>query len=91
MLALTGAFDSVSVIIRQTILQIFPPDHMRGRVAAVNGMFVSSSNEIGAFESGLMARLLGTVPSVGLGGVVTLIVVVYVYAKSKALLAVRIN
>ena len=91
MLALTGAFDSVSVIIRQTILQIFPPDHMRGRVAAVNGIFVSSSNEIGAFESGLAARLLGTVPSVLLGGAVTLIVVTYVYAKSKALLSVKLS
>lgn len=91
MLALTGAFDSVSVIIRQTILQIFPPDHMRGRVAAVNGIFVSSSNEIGAFESGLMARLLGTVPSVALGSVVTLVVVAYVYAKSKALFSVRLS
>lgn len=91
MLALTGAFDSVSVIIRQTILQIFPPDHMRGRVAAVNGIFVSSSNEIGAFESGLAARLFGTVPSVLLGGVVTLIVVSYVYVKSKALFAVKLT
>ncbi|GAB3991177.1 nickel resistance MFS transporter NreB [Spirosoma daeguense] len=91
MLALTGAFDSVSVIIRQTILQIFPPDHMRGRVAAVNGIFVSSSNEIGAFESGVLARLLGTVPSVALGGVVTLVVVTYIYTKSKALFAVRLS
>lgn len=91
MLGLTGAFDSVSVIIRQTILQIFPPDHMRGRVAAVNGIFISSSNEIGAFESGLLARLLGTVPSVALGGVVTLFVVGYVYAKSKELFAVRLS
>ena len=91
MLGLTGAFDSVSVIIRQTILQIFPPDHLRGRVAAVNGIFVSSSNEIGAFESGLAARLFGTVPSVLLGGVVTLVVLAYVYAKSKALLAVKLS
>ncbi|UFH53977.1 MFS transporter [Spirosoma sp. KNUC1025] len=91
MLGLTGAFDSVSVIIRQTILQIFPPDHMRGRVAAVNGIFVSSSNEIGAFESGLLARLLGTVPSVALGGVVTLLVVGYVYTRSKALFAVHLS
>ena len=91
MLALTGAFDSVSVIIRQTILQIFPPDHLRGRVAAVNGIFVSSSNEIGAFESGLAARLFGTVPSVLLGGAVTLVVLAYIYAKSKALLAVKLN
>lgn len=91
MLGLTGAFDSVSVIIRQTILQIFPPDHLRGRVAAVNGIFVSSSNEIGAFESGLAARLFGTVPSVLLGGAVTLVVLVYVYVKSKALLAVKLS
>lgn len=91
MLALTGAFDSVSVIIRQTVLQIFPPDHMRGRVAAVNGIFVSSSNEIGAFESGLAARLFGTVPSVMLGGVVTLGVVAYVYVKTKELFSVRLS
>ncbi|MCY7356227.1 MAG: MFS transporter [Rudanella sp.] len=91
MLFLTGAFDSVSVIIRQTVLQIFPPDHMRGRVAAVNGIFVSSSNEIGAFESGLAARLFGTVPSVMLGGVVTLGVVAYVYAKSKELFSIRLS
>ncbi len=91
MLFLTGAFDSVSVIIRQTVLQIFPPDHMRGRVAAVNGIFVSSSNEIGAFESGLAARLFGTVPSVMLGGVVTLGVVAYVYVKTKELFSVRLS
>lgn len=91
MLGLTGAFDSVSVIIRQTILQIFPPDYIRGRVAAVNGMFISSSNEIGAFESGLLAKLLGTVPSVALGGVVTLFVVGYIYTRSKELFAVRLD
>ncbi|CCH54431.1 major facilitator superfamily MFS_1 [Fibrisoma limi BUZ 3] len=91
MLALTGAFDSVSVIIRQTILQIFPPDHMRGRVAAVNGIFVSSSNEIGAFESGLAASLLGAVPSVMLGGIVTLVVVAFVYARSRELFDVRLS
>ena len=88
MLALTGAFDSVSVIIRQTILQIFPPDHLRGRVAAVNGIFVSSSNEIGAFESGLAAKVLGTVRSVLAGGAVTLLVVGYVYTRSKDLFKV---
>jgi MFS family permease len=52
-LAMTGACDSISVMVRQTILQIYPPENMRGRVAALNGMFVSSSNELGAFESGL--------------------------------------
>ncbi len=91
MLFLTGAFDSVSVIIRQTILQIFPPDHMRGRVAAVNGIFVSSSNEIGAFESGVAAQLFGTVPSVVAGGIVTLLVVTYVYFKSKELFSVKLT
>ena len=58
---MTGACDSISVVVRQTILQIFPPENMRGRVAAVNGMFVSSSNELGAFESGLAAKYLGTI------------------------------
>ncbi len=90
-LALTGAFDSVSVIIRQTILQIFPPDHLRGRVASVNGIFVSSSNEIGAFESGLAASLLGTIPSVAIGGIVTLVVVGYVYLTSKELFSVKLS
>ncbi|GAB3251524.1 nickel resistance MFS transporter NreB [Larkinella harenae] len=90
-LFMTGAFDSVSVVIRNTILQIFPPDHMRGRVAAVNGIFVSSSNEIGAFESGVAARLLGVVPSVAMGGIITLLVVVYVYYNSKELFAVRLS
>ncbi len=91
MLGLTGAFDSVSVIIRQTIMQIFPPDHLRGRVAAVNGIFISSSNEIGAFESGVAARLFGTVPSVLLGGMVTLAVVAWISIKSKDLLNVKLT
>lgn len=79
MLFLTGAFDNVSVVIRQTVLQIMTPDNMRGRVSAVNQIFIASSNEIGAFESGLMAELLGTVPSVILGGCMTLVVVVFTY------------
>ena len=62
-----GAFDSVSVIIRSTILQILTPEEMRGRVSAVNGIFINSSNEIGAFESGATARLMGTIPSVIFG------------------------
>jgi sugar phosphate permease len=75
MLFLSGAFDSVSVVIRSNILQLQTPDEMRGRVSAVNTMFIGSSNEIGAFESGLAARLLGTVPSVIFGGCMTLLVV----------------
>lgn len=74
-LALSGAFDSISVIIRSTIKQILTPDAMRGRVSSVNSMFVISSNEIGAFESGTAARLMGLVPSVVFGGVMTLIIV----------------
>ena len=75
LLAISGAFDSVSMVIRSTIMQLLTPDAMRGRVASVNGMFIISSNEIGAFESGLSARLLGLVPSVVFGGICTLIVV----------------
>ncbi|MCC7305029.1 MAG: MFS transporter [Alphaproteobacteria bacterium] len=74
-LALSGAFDSVSMIIRGTMMQLLTPDRMRGRVAAVNSMFIISSNEIGAFESGVAAKLFGLVPSVVIGGVGTLIVV----------------
>ncbi len=79
MLFLTGAFDNISVVIRQTILQTMTPDNMRGRVSAVNQIFISSSNEIGAFESGLAAKLLGTVPSVVFGGCMTLVVVASTY------------
>lgn len=74
-LALSGAFDSVSVVIRSTILQLNTPDAMRGRVSAVNSMFIGSSNEIGAFESGLAAKLLGVVPSVIFGASMTLFTV----------------
>ena len=87
----TGVFDSVSVIVRQTILLIYPPDEMRGRVAAVNGIFVSSSNELGAFESGVMAKAFGTVPSVMAGGILTIIVVSYIYMRSKDLFSVRLS
>ena len=79
MLFLTGVFDNVSVVIRQTIMQVVTPDTMRGRVSAVNQIFISSSNEIGAFESGLAAKLMNTVPSVVFGGCMTLVVVVVTY------------
>lgn len=75
MLFLIGAFDNISVVVRQTILQTFTPDNMRGRISAVNSMFISSSNEIGAAESGFAAKLMGTVPSVIFGGVMTIVVV----------------
>jgi hypothetical protein len=76
MLALTGALDNISVVIRGTLVQVLTPDAMRGRVAAVNLVFVSSSNELGAFESGVAAALLGPVPAVVAGGIGTMLVVV---------------
>ncbi|WP_417369467.1 MFS transporter [Gelidibacter japonicus] len=72
----SGVTDGVSMVIRQTILQLKTPDHMRGRVASVNSMFVGSSNELGAFESGLTAKLMGTVTAVVFGGTMTLLTVV---------------
>lgn len=91
MLFFTGAFDAISVVIRQTILQVVPPDNMRGRVIAVNSVFVSSSNEIGAFESGVAAKLLGTVPSVLVGGGLTMVIVTWVWLKSKDLFGVKLT
>ncbi|MDH1069679.1 MFS transporter [Acinetobacter johnsonii] len=90
-LAMTGACDSISVVIRQTILQIYPPENMRGRVAAVNGMFVSSSNELGAFESGLAAKYLGPVIATVFGGSMTLLVIALSWAKTKDLFGVNIT
>ena len=71
----SGVVDGVSMVIRSTILQLKTPDHMRGRVASVNSIFVGSSNELGAFESGLTAKLMGTVPAVVFGGCMTLAIV----------------
>jgi len=85
LLALAGALDGVSVVIRSTIVQGFTPDDMRGRVAAVNTMFIGSSNELGAFESGLTARLFGAAPAVVLGGCLTLLTVGGVALLSPAL------
>lgn len=71
----SGVFDGISMVIRQTILQLKTPDHMRGRVASVNSMFVGSSNELGAFESGITAKLMGTVTAVVFGGTMTVVTV----------------
>lgn len=75
MLFCTGAFDNVSVVVRQSILQLMTPNNMRGRVSSINSVFIGSSNEIGAFESGLAARLMGLVPSIIFGGAMTIAVV----------------
>jgi len=86
-----GAFDSVSVIIRSTIMQLLTPDQMRGRVSAVNSMFIGSSNELGDFESGTAASILGTVPAVLFGGCVTLTVVTVTYFKTKNLIPLSLD
>jgi MFS family permease len=85
MLFLTGAFDNISVVIRHTLVTLLTPDEMRGRVSAVNGMFISASNELGRFESGSVAYFFGPVFSVFSGGVGTLIVVALVARLSPQL------
>lgn len=84
-LFLSGVFDGVSMVIRQTILQLKTPDEMRGRVGAVNSMFVGSSNELGALESGIAAKMFGAPLAVVLGGTVTLITVATMSFKNKSL------
>ena len=74
-LALTGAFDMVSVIVRSTLVQLTTPDEMRGRVSAVNMLFIGASNEVGQFESGITAQWFGAVPAVILGGAGTIAIV----------------
>jgi hypothetical protein len=85
LLALSGMVDTVSVVVRSTLLQVLTPDHLLGRVASVNAIFIGSSNELGAFESGTAARLIGTVPSVVLGGGLTLVVVALTAIKVPSL------
>jgi MFS family permease len=90
-LFMEGAFDSISVIIRSTIMQLLTPDEMRGRVSAVNSMFIGSSNEIGAFESGLTAKLMRTVPAVVFGGSMTILVAGITYLKTKGLMKLTLQ
>jgi MFS family permease len=85
MLFFTGAFDAVSVVLRISLMQIRTPDALRGRVAAVNALFISSSNQWGAVESGIAAELMGTVPSVVFGGAMTIVVVVIIGMLSRSL------
>jgi MFS family permease len=84
-LFMSGVFDNVSVVIRASILQLFTSDEMKGRVAAVNSIFIGSSNELGAFESGVAARFMGLVTSVVFGGVMTILIVTFAAIKSPAL------
>jgi len=89
LLALGGALDNVSVVLRSTLVQTFTPQEKMGRVAAVNSFFIGSSNELGAFESGLAARLLGVVPSVVFGGLMTLATVAVVAWRAPELRRLR--
>lgn len=84
-LAVGGAFDAVSVIIRQTLLQTLTPEHMKGRVSAISNIFVSSSNEIGEVESGVAAKTLGLQTSVILGSCVSMVVVAVAFFKARKL------
>lgn len=74
-LGVAGALDSVSMVIRGSIVQLASPEAMRGRIAAVNSIFIGSSNELGEFESGVAAKALGLIPSFYFGGIMTLVVV----------------
>jgi MFS family permease len=84
-LAISGAFDNVSVVVRGTIMQTLIPADMKGKVYAVNSIFIGSSNEIGAFESGVAAKALGVVPSVVFGGTMTLLVVIFTTLRAPKL------
>ena len=84
-LMISGMLDGISVVIRGTIMQLKTPDHMRGRVMSVNSMFINSSNELGQFESGIAAKILGVVPSVVFGGCMTWLVVVGTWFKAPTL------
>lgn len=84
-LVISGILDGISMIVRGTIVQMKTPDHMRGRVMSVNSMFINSSNELGQFESGMAAKLLGVIPSVIFGGCMTILVVTLTWFKSPTL------
>lgn len=84
-LAIAGALDGISIYVRGTIFQLLTPHDMKGRVAAVNSIFIGSSNEIGEFESGVAAKLLGLIPSVVFGGCMTLLVVLITLLKAPQL------
>ncbi len=91
MLFLTGAFDNISVVVRHSILQLMTPDNMRGRVSAINSVFIGSSNEIGAFESGVAAKILGLVPSIVFGGAMTILVVLGIHKLNPELKDLDLN
>jgi MFS family permease len=90
-LALSGAFDAISMVVRAAAVQLCSPDDMRGKISAVNSMFIGSSNELGQLESGIAAKLMGLVPSAVFGGVVCMLTVVVVSAASKTLRSLNLR
>jgi MFS family permease len=84
-LLVSGVLDGVSVVVRGNIVQLKTPDELRGRVMSVNSMFINSSNEIGQFESGVAAKLMGVIPSVVFGGCMTIMVVIATWFKAPSL------
>ena len=90
-LFISGCCDSVSVVIRGSIMQLTTPDHMRGRISAINGIFIGSSNELGALESGIAASLMGLVPSIIFGGGATILVVLLTYRFAPKLRKLNIK
>jgi MFS family permease len=90
LLFLSGAFDGISVVIRGSIMQMYTPAHMKGRVSAVNNIFIGSSNELGAFESGIMAQWFGVRPSIIIGGLISCVVVAVTSVKAKKLRTLKL-
>ncbi|WP_269459880.1 MFS transporter [Polynucleobacter necessarius] len=90
-LFISGCFDSVSVVIRGSIMQLTTPDHMRGRISAINGIFTGSSNALGALESGIAASMMSLVPSIVFGGVATIAIILITYRLAHPLSKLHLN
>ena len=90
-LALSGIFDGISMVIRRSMVRLLSPDHLRGRIAAANWVFICASNELGAFESGMLASWNGTVPCVVAGGLATLIIAAVTASLAPQLRRLRFN
>jgi hypothetical protein len=90
-LFISGCCDSISVVIRGSIMQLTTPDHMRGRISAINGIFIGSSNELGALESGIAASVMGLVPSIVFGGAATIMIVLITYRLAPHLRKLNIQ
>jgi len=90
-LFISGCCDSISVVIRGSIMQLTTPNHMRGRISAINGIFIGSSNELGALESGIAASVMGLVPSIVFGGAATIFIVLITYRLAPRLRKLNIQ